>query len=318
FYDGLRRRNTALSVTIDKKKRILNKKQKKKKPKTTLPLFCITQQTEFYKVKSYSDQKFQNYLRLSRKQFYELLSRLEPYIGKQNTTFKNTICAEERLFITLRFLAEGCSLTNLYHTYNRGLSTICAIVREVCRAIYENLHTIYIPELQEEDWLIIANGYYTKANFPNCLGAIDGKHIRVIKPEHSGSLYYNYKNYFSIVLLAICDSNYCFTYIDVGSYGKASDSQIFKNSNFYKRLHEQDLNIPNPLPITNDGPPVPFIFIGDEAFGISNFIQRPYAGNHLNEKKRIFNYRLSRARRYIECSFGIMANKWRIDNISNF
>lgn len=188
-------------------------------------------------------------------------------------------------------------------------------MKEVCRVIYEILHTIYIPEVQEEDWLVIANGFYTKANFPNCLGAIDGKHIRIIKPEHTGSLYYNYKNYFSIVLLAICDSNYGFTFIDVGSYGKASDSQIFKNSNFYRSLQEQRLNIPNPLPITSNGPPVPFVFIGDdsdEAFGVSNFIQRPYAGKYLNEKKRIFNYRLSRARRYIECSFGIMANKWRI------
>ncbi|KAJ0176586.1 hypothetical protein K1T71_007765 [Dendrolimus kikuchii] len=255
----------------------------------TLPLFCIIQQTEFYKVKCYSDKKFQNYLRYSRKHFYELLPRLEHYIGKQNTTFKNTICAEERLFITLRRLQSYKFISY------RGLSAIGAIVKEVYQAIYEILHTIYIPELQEEDWLVIANGFYTKANFLNCLGAIDGKHIRIIKPEHTGSLYYHYKNYFSIVLLAICDSNYCFTFIDVGSYAK-----------------EQRLNIPNPLPITSNGPPVPFVFIGDEAFGISNFIQRPYVGKYLNEKKRIFNYRLSRARRYIECSFSFMANKWRI------
>lgn len=53
-------------------------------------------------MKDYSDKKIQNYLRLTRKQFYELLPRLERYIGKQNTTFKDSICAEERLFITLR------------------------------------------------------------------------------------------------------------------------------------------------------------------------------------------------------------------------
>jgi hypothetical protein len=32
-----------------------------------------------------------------------------------------------------------------------------------------------------------------KANFPRCLGSVDGKHIRVMKPEHSGSMFYNYK-----------------------------------------------------------------------------------------------------------------------------
>lgn len=65
------------------------------------------------------------------------------------------------------------------------------MVKKVCRAIYEILHTIYTSDLQEEDWLVIGNGFYTKANFPNCFGAIYRKHIRIIKPEHTGSLYYN-------------------------------------------------------------------------------------------------------------------------------
>lgn len=41
-------------------------------------------------------------------------------------------------------------------------------------------------------------------------------------------------------------------------------------------------------------------------------MQRPYPGKHLSHQQRVYNYRLSRARRYIECSFGIMTNKWRI------
>ena len=39
---------------------------------------------------------------------------------------------------------------------------------------------------------------------------------------------------------------------------------------------------------------------------------RPYSGKQLSRKNSVFNYRLSRAHRYVESSFGILANKWRI------
>jgi hypothetical protein len=68
------------------------------------------------------------------------------------------------------------------------------------------------------------------SNFPNCIAAIERKHIGTVKPTENLSLYLNYKYYFSIILLAVCDVNYHFTYIDVGGYEKRSDLAIFKNS----------------------------------------------------------------------------------------
>lgn len=72
-------------------------------------------------------------------------------------------------------------------------------------------------------------------------------------------------------------------------------------------------NIPEerPLPGT-DGPNVPYTFVGDEAFSLSEAVMRPFTGTFLSHKKRIFNYGLCRCRRYVECSFGILTNKWRI------
>ncbi|KAL4112956.1 hypothetical protein QTP88_016668 [Uroleucon formosanum] len=174
------------------------------------------------------------------------------------------------------------------------------------------MHNECIPIPNEEKWLEIAEGYQQRAQFPNCIGAIDGKHIRVIKPHGSGSHYFNYKHFFSVVLLAVVDSNYCFTFIDVGSFGKDSDPTIFKNSTLYKKLQNDSLNIPKPNLIRGIQIPMPYAFVGDEAFGLSTNMLRPYAGKCLPINKRIFNYRLSRARRYVECAFGILSNKWRI------
>lgn len=169
-----------------------------------------------------------------------------------------------------------------------------------------------MPPPSEEGWNDIAKGFQEHANFPNCLGAIDGKHVRIIKPQDSGSLYYNYKHFFSVVLLAVCDVNFVFTFIDVGSYGKASDSTVYKESELFKKIQHQTLHIPPPKPISSTSNSINYSFVGDEAFGLSEHMLRPFSGKHLNFEKKVFNYRLSRARRHIECAFGILVNKWRI------
>lgn len=75
-----------------------------------------------------------------------------------------------------------------------------------------------IPEKNVEDWIKVAENYENKWNFPNCIGALDGKHIRIMKPPESGSAFFNYKKYFSFVLMAICDGDYRFIWTDVGDY----------------------------------------------------------------------------------------------------
>lgn len=193
-----------------------------------------------------------------------------------------------------------------------GRSTASSIVKEVCEAIWFCLVESTIPKLCTKKWLEIAAGFEKNAKFPNCIGAIDGKHIRTKQPPNSGSMYYNYKNYFSTVLFGMCDANFCFTYIEVGSYGKSSDAGIFKNSALFRKLTEGSLSVPPPRSFPNSNEPYPYVIIGDEAFPLAENLLTPYGGKHLTDAKKIFNYKLSRARRYIECTFGILANKWRI------
>lgn len=214
-----------------------------------------------------------------------------------------------------RYLGSGCDQIDLHLTYRIGHTTIGKILRKVCNAIWEVLREECFPELTTARWKQISDDFQKYSQYPNCLGAIDGKHVRIRRPKMSGSLFYNYKNFFSIVLLAIVDVNYKFIYIDVGAFGKESDSTIFERIPFYKKLKNNELNIPKSQPLPGTvGPNMPFTFIGDEVFSLSPDIMRPFSGKVLSDTRRIFNYRLSRARRNVECAFGILSNKWKIFN----
>ncbi|CAI6352050.1 unnamed protein product [Macrosiphum euphorbiae] len=169
-----------------------------------------------------------------------------------------------------------------------------------------------MPEPTKEMWIEIANTFHTKTNFPNCLGAIDGKHIRCKNPKNAGSLYFNYKKFFSIVLMAAVDANLSFIAIDVGAYGKEGDSNVFRESALGVKLYSQQLKLPDPANLPDDiNNPQPFVFIGDEAFALHTNLLRPYPGRGLTLTRKVFNYRLSRARRTVECAFGVLANKRR-------
>lgn len=147
---------------------------------------------------------------------------------------------------------------------------------------------------------------------PNCLGAIDGKHVVIEAPAKSGSLYFNYKGTFSIVLLATCDADYNFTTIDVGGYGKQSDGGIFAGSTLGKQLANTTFVTAEDRTLPNTSIKLPCFFVGDEAFPLSTRLMRPYPGRNLTDQQQIFNYRLSRARRCIENAFGILSSRWRV------
>lgn len=139
---------------------------------------------------------------------------------------------------------------------------------------------------------------------------------------NSGANFYNYKGFYSIVLLALVDFDYKFIFADVGCQGRISDGGVYRNSAICGLLADNSLNLPPPRPLPSSGDPawqpfesneaVPFVFVGDNAFPLTKHCLKPYPDRGCTDKKRIFNYRLSRFRRVTENAFGILTSVFRI------
>ncbi|XP_043478349.1 putative nuclease HARBI1 [Leptopilina heterotoma] len=257
-------------------------------------------------------EKYFTFFRVVPAVFDQLYERIGPLIEKA-TVFREPISAKTRLEITLRFLASGDSMVSLSYAFRVAHNTISKIISETCQKIYECLKDDYLLKPSEQNWKDIIEDFKTIWNFDHCMGAIDGKQVQIRAPYNTGSLYYNYKHDFAINLMAICDAKARFLIVDVGGEGRRSDSGVLRSSEFFKRLINNNLHIPPAEPLGENGPIAPNVFVADEGLCGFTSVLTPYArSGDLNNMMKVFNYRLSRARRIVECAFGILVARWRV------
>ncbi|CAI6370193.1 unnamed protein product [Macrosiphum euphorbiae] len=160
-------------------------------------------------------------------------------------------------------------------------NTIGEIIYDTCNIIWKLFANIHMPFPTTDMFYKIAQDFETLWNFPNCVGCIG---------------------------LA----KYKFIAIDVGGYGRQSDSGVFTACNIYEHLEGNTFNLPPKKTLPHSTFPMPFVLLGDQGYPLKEYLMRPYPfDNNLDKTKEIFNYRLSHARRMIECTFGILVSKWR-------
>ena len=153
-----------------------------------------------------------------------------------------------------------------------------------------------------EEFKTIAREFELRWNYPMAVGAIDGSHIRIKVPRDEKTSYYDYKQDYSMTLLAICDANYVFYSCFCGMSGRNHDSKVFKTSNAYVALSQQQS-----LPVTErviNGTAIPFHVLGDSAFAeatwlITTFKYRSASTATAEQQQQqqdqtTFNYRHSR------------------------
>ena len=257
---------------------------------------------------------FSNFMRMTPAMFDEIVNRLRARITKKTTQMREPLEPALKVALTLRHLASGARYRDMQYGWRVPACSISLVVREVCNAIIEEYtEELFKTPQTEEEWLEVIENWLQRWNFPNVIGALDGKHVPLKCPNKTGSDYYNYKGHFSIILLAVVISDYRFLWVDVSGKGSTSDAHIYNRSNFKNMLENNTLpGLPKPQPLPGDNVPMPYFLLGDDAFGLRTFLMKPYAQRNLTRHERIFNYRLSRARRVVENAFGILANRFQV------
>lgn len=214
-----------------------------------------------------------------------------------------------------------------------GQPTISKILAATFESIAKNCQ-FALPTPTIEGNKTKAEEFNEMWQFPNVVGAIDGKHIRIVAPDNSGSRYFNYKSFFSIVLLAIVDAKYKFSNIIVGSFGREGDAGeqfdlsnnlishsaiffnigIFLHSELGKAIRDGSYPFPAPQKLPHSDTILPHVILGDEAFPLLPNLLKPYPSRTATSctDQTAFNYRLSRARRVSENGFGIMCRHFPI------
>ena len=147
---------------------------------------------------------------------------------------------------------------------------------------------------------------------PYSFGAVDECHLPIKCPKgglESAKEYHNFKNFYSIVVMAIVDEKDRFMWASSGYPGNSHDAIILKSTDLYHRISNKNYL---PTCIVASEMEIYPVLLGDSAFPFLPWLMKPYGNAIQTKEQRYFNYRLSRARMVVEGAFGQLKGRWRI------
>ena len=192
----------------------------------------------------FDHEYFFKMFRMTPTTFEDLLAKIGPFLIRDNRR-GDAVNPFERLWVTLRYLVTGDSFDTISGSYRMSDTTVGRIVKDTSKMIWDVLGEegfLKVPQNSTE-WISIARDFERTWNFNNCIGAIDGKHASLQCPPRGESLYFNYRKFHSLVLLAVVNANYEFTMVDIGDYGRMSDGSVFASSNLGQVIGKSVLDL---------------------------------------------------------------------------
>ena len=200
-------------------------------------------------------------------------------IQKEIARFHKPLPAGLNVAITLRYLATGDSNKKLMYGFRVAFNTILLLLPEVCEVIYQIYQDeqLKCPSIPQE-WCEKAVHFGQRWNFYHAVGNLDGKYVAIKCPKWSGSKYYHYKGFYSVVLLALVDADDRFLWADVGSNGCCSHAQIFNKCELKLSILDGTTGFPDTDPMRGDDRDMPNFIVADDAFALRIWLLKPFSG----------------------------------------
>ncbi|XP_064461689.1 uncharacterized protein LOC135371631 [Ornithodoros turicata] len=178
-------------VLLLKKKELLRKKNWWVRPVWEDRKTEIEFHTAMRKLReSWDNSYFHKYFRIGPEVFDMLHKLVEDDLRKAHLC-REPISSAERHAFTLRYLSSGLDVKDVAMAFRVGLETAREAIHLTCNVLWERLRVLYMKPPGPAEWADIARGFDERWQFPNCLGAVDGKHVRIVAPKKPGSQYYN-------------------------------------------------------------------------------------------------------------------------------
>ena len=252
---------------------------------------------------------------MSRNTFYLILTKIQDDLVKEFIT-EDPIPPDCRLAITLYKLARGDYMYTIAEMCGLAMSTVCVIVIETCKILVNNLWDDVVKRhfpRTEKDFERSMEEFGEEWQFPYAFAAVDGSHLPIKCPKGGAQAmkqYFNFKGFYSIVLMALVDAKYRFIWASVGAPGNTHDSTMMQSTELWSQIVEGKI-IPNLVQEVNNIE-VPPLILGDGAFPLRTWIMKPHGDAVLPDNKRYFNFRHSRARLVTEGAFGRLKSRFRV------
>lgn len=258
----------------------------------------------------YTDEQWLQDFRLSKETFRFICTEVKPALEREDTSFRQCIPLQKRVAITLFKLASTAEYRLIANLFGVSTTSVCRCVQEFCGAVISRLLPKLIKSPSSGQLQQMANFFEERWGVPQCVGAIDGSHIPIIRPSQFQADYHNRKGWHSIILQAVVDGKGRFWDLCVGSPGSIHDARVLRLSSFFTLASNGTFFPGTTRNICGEN--VGYYIIGDSAYPLQSWLLKPFADNgRLTASQELYNQRTSRARAVVEHAFGRLKGRWR-------